>query len=122
MALPERVQKVIERLLGSAGKSEPALRRAIFERTRTGRGQAPATEPGTLALLEFVEKIEQQPWTVGTEDFAKLRRAGYSEDQVFELTLAAATGAGVRRFEAGLRALEAAGLENHDPGQRVGGR
>ena len=32
MALPERVQKVIERLLGSVGKSEPALRHTVFER------------------------------------------------------------------------------------------
>lgn len=111
MALPGRVRKAIERLLGSAGTSEPALRHAVFERARTGMKQAPATGPCAPELVEFVEKIEERPWTVGAEDFAKLRLAGYSEDQLFELTLAAATGAGVRRFEAGVRALEAAGPE-----------
>ena len=71
----------------------------------------PVAQPGALDLRELVEKIDERPWTVSDEDFSRLRRAGYSEDQIFELTVAAAAGAGVRRFEAGLRALEAAGEE-----------
>jgi len=63
-------------------------------------------------VRDLVAKIDQRPWMVSDEDFNKLRQAGYSEDQIFELTVAAATGAGVRRFEAGLRALEAASDED----------
>jgi len=100
--LPKSITNAIEALLGSAGKSDPALRRAVFERTRSGAGATPPFE-----LRELVEKIDERPWTVSDEDFTRLRQAGYSEDQIFELTVASAAGAGVRRFEAGLRAIEA---------------
>lgn len=108
MVLPKKVQNAIEALLGRAGKSDPALRLAVFEMTRRGARVMPVAQPGALDLRELVEKIDERPWTVSDEDFSRLRRAGYSEDQIFELTVAAAAGAGVRRFEAGLRALEAA--------------
>ena len=53
-----------------------------------------------------MEKIAERPWSVSDEDLTHLREAGYSEDHIYELVLAAAAGAGVRRFEAGLRAIE----------------
>src|ERR1700682_1764860 len=106
MMLPERVQNAIEALLGPSGKSDAVLRVAVFEQTRKSAGEIPAAADN-LDLRELVEKIAERPWTVTDEDFSKLRQAGYSEDQIFELTVAAAAGAGVRRFEAGLRALEA---------------
>lgn len=106
MLLPKKIQNAIEALLGSSGKSDPALRAAVFERTRTNASEIPAV-PGVAELRALVEKIAERPWMVSDEDFSKLRHAGYSEDQIFELTVAAAAGAGVRRFEAGLRALEA---------------
>lgn len=59
-------------------------------------------------LKTLVEKIADRPWSVGDEDFRRLREAGYSEDHIYELVLAAATGAGVRRLEAGLHAIEGA--------------
>ncbi len=111
MVLPKSVQNAIEALLGSPGKSDPTLLRAVFEWTRRGVAELPAMQPGAFELRELVEKINERPWTVSDEDFSRLRRAGFSEDQIFELTVAAAAGAGVRRFEAGLRALEAAGTE-----------
>jgi alkylhydroperoxidase family enzyme len=110
MALPKKVQNAIDALLGPSGKSDAVLRAAVFERARKSAGGIPAV-PGALELRALVEKIDERPWTVSDEDFSKLRQAGYSEDQIFEVTIAAAAGAGVRRFEAGLRALEAAGDE-----------
>ncbi len=120
MVLPEKVQNAIEALLGPEGKSDPALRLAVFEKTRKSTGDIPAVQAGNLALLELVKKIAERPWTVSDEDFSKLRQAGYSEDQIFELTVVAAAGAGVRRFEAGLRALEAS-LANLKPNAEPGG-
>jgi hypothetical protein len=111
MVLPKGIQNVVEALFGSAGKTDPNLLRAVFERTRRGVGEIPATQPGVFELRELVGKIEERPWTVSDEDFSRLRQSGYSEDHIFELTVASATGAGMRRFEAGLRALEAAGAE-----------
>jgi len=109
MQLPFRVNKLIETLLGTPGESDMELRRAIFEETRAGAGGARGPRGAELRVL--VEKIDQHPWMIGDDDFQKLRAAGYSEDQIFELTVAAALGAGVRRFEAGLRSLAAAEAE-----------
>jgi|ERR1051326_5130806 alkylhydroperoxidase family enzyme len=102
MLRPLLVEKVINSLLGSPGETATSLRRAVFERVRTGNGEAPE------GLAALVEKIADQPWTVTDDDIVRAREAGYSEDQIYELVLAAAAGAGVRRLDAGLRALEGA--------------
>jgi len=111
MELPKNVQNVIEALLGPAGKSDQALRRTVYEQTRSHAEEIPALRPGASGLRELVQKISERPWTVSDEDFNKLLQVGYSEDQIFDLTVASAAGAGVRRFEAGLRALADAGAE-----------
>ncbi len=103
MPLPARLQKAIDALLHQPGETEASLRRAVLERTRCAAGQVPD------ALREFVDKIAERPWTVTDEDFAHLRAAGYSEGQLYELTLAAALGSGLERFDAGLRAIGEAG-------------
>ena len=110
MALPRCVQDVLHALLGPAGKSDAALRLAIFDLTRTPAGKA-GELPCPTVLAALMEKIADRPWTVSDEDFTKLRAEGYSEDQIFELTTAAAAGAGMRRLDAGWRALEAAGSQ-----------
>ena len=100
MPWPVRIEKAITSLLGSPGKTEISLRLAVFEQVRTGSGGVPEN------LTALVEKIAQRPWTVTDDDIRQVRESGYSEDQVYELILAAAAGAGVRRLDAGLRAIE----------------
>jgi alkylhydroperoxidase family enzyme len=102
MPLPEPLQKAVDALLSQPGATDPSLRHALLARTRSGGGQVPE------ALREFIVKIAEQPWTVNDEDFAQLRAAGYSDGQLYEVTLAAALGAGLQRFDAGLRALDEA--------------
>ena len=100
MPLPKKLQRAIDALLGHPGASEPDLRRAVLERNRRGQGQL------SVPLREFVDKIAERPWTVSDDDFARLREAGYSDDQIYEITLSASLGSGLQRFDAGLRALE----------------
>ncbi len=102
MPLPALIERTIAALLGSLGRTDPSVRRAVFERVRVGTGDIPKT------LASMVEKIADHPWSVTDADFTHLAEAGYSEDQIYELVLAAAAGAGVRRFEAGMRAMEGA--------------
>ena len=107
MSFPDRVQQLLDALLGTPGSSDTNLRRTVFDRTRTGTwGEEPDS-----GLRDLVEKIDRQPWSVSDDDLAQL--FGHSEDWLFEMTLAAATGAGVRRLEAGMRAIEAAGAGSH---------
>jgi hypothetical protein len=73
------------------------------QRQSVARGEPPEE------LRALVDKIRRHAYKVTDEDWAPLR-ARYSEDQLFELVVAAAFGAAEERLEAGLRALEAAGL------------
>jgi hypothetical protein len=99
MPLPAQLQKAIDAILTQPAETEQHVRRAVLETTRTGAGQVPEV------FRKLVDKIAERPWTVSDEDFVELLAAGYSEGQLYEVTLAAALGAGLRRFDAGLRAL-----------------
>ncbi len=102
MTRPPFVERAISSLLGSLGQTETSLRRAVFDRVRLENGEVPAN------IAALVKKIAVQPWAVTDDDISRACEAGYSEDQLFELILAAAAGAGVRRLDAGLRAMEEA--------------
>jgi hypothetical protein len=82
-------------LLRGPGACAKELRQAC------ARGEAPDE------LRALVEKIDRHAYKVTDEDLAALR-AKYSEDQLFEIIVAAAFGAADRRLGAGLRALEQA--------------
>jgi alkylhydroperoxidase family enzyme len=86
---------VSEALLGPEGSVDPALRRAVFE--------GDSAEPD--ALRAYVEKVRLHAYRVTDDDVAALRAAGFDDDALFELTLAAAAGAGFERLYAGLRAV-----------------
>ncbi len=72
------------------------LRRAAFENTGGGL-------PAELAT--YVDKVARHAHQVTDEEVAALKQAGYSEDQLFEITVAAALGVAVRRLDAGLAGL-----------------
>jgi hypothetical protein len=82
-------------LLRGPGASPAELRQAC------ARGEAPDE------LRALVQKIDRHAYEVTDEDLEALR-AKYSEDQLFEVIVAAAFGAADRRLAAGLRALEEA--------------
>jgi|SRR5215831_16029011 len=103
MPLPSELQAAVDALLSQPGATQIELRRVLLECTRAGAGPVPE------ALRQFADKIAERPWTVSDDDFARLRAAGFSDEQLYEVTLACALGAGLQRFDAGLRALEEAG-------------
>ncbi len=70
-------------------------------RASVARGEAPER------LAELVEKIRKHAYKVTDEDLDALR-AHYSEDELFELIVAAVLGAADERLRAGLAALEGA--------------
>ena len=82
-------------LLRGAGTTPAELRQAI------AAGRAPAE------LVTLVEKIRSRAWSVTDEDVDALRDL-YTEDQLFEIIVAAAFGAADERLQAALRALEGA--------------
>jgi alkylhydroperoxidase family enzyme len=100
--MSDRHAEPFERLklgaLEGPGELEPAARKAIAEERAVG-----AVPP---ALLPYLEKVAYQAHTVTDEDVEALKNAGLSEDRIFEATVAAAVGAGLKRLRIGLAALE----------------
>jgi hypothetical protein len=91
---------------------------ALADRVVQGDGEAPqdlracafsnAGLPPPLDVL--IGKVALTPAQVIEADFAAAKASGYSEDQLFELVVAAAVGQSARQYDAGLAALaEAAG-------------
>ncbi|MFP5284306.1 MAG: hypothetical protein ACLGI9_01060 [Thermoanaerobaculia bacterium] len=92
----EKMQRVVEAALDGPGELGPGVRQAIAEERH---------EEAPPALRPYLEKVAHQAYRVTDEDIQALRRAGLSEDQIFEATVAAALGAGLERLRAGLAAL-----------------
>jgi alkylhydroperoxidase family enzyme len=61
--------------------------------------------PAPPAFGPYLDKVRRHAYRVTDEDVEELKRAGHSEDEIFELTVAAAVGAGLERRAAALRVL-----------------
>ena len=91
----EHIQRVAAAVLEGPGTLDSDVRRA-----------AASGEEVPEALRTYVDKVARHAYKVTDEDVVALLAAGYSEDQIFELTISCAVGAGLRRRGAGLRAIE----------------
>ena len=78
----------------SAGETDPAIRQAA------GAGN-PLPDPWG----SYADKVRDHSYRVSDADIAALKAAGRSEEEIFEITVAVATGAALRRLDAGLRAV-----------------
>ncbi len=109
MADPAEIVRQLERsVLTSPGTTSEALRRAIEARSAAIGGRQPSAAAAVeipAALAPYVDKVARHAYKVTGGDLAALAAAGYSEDAIFEVTLAAALGAGLSRLERGLAAL-----------------
>ncbi len=99
------IQALKRAVLGN-GDSDPELRQQVYEKVSdqvlTG-DTTPITAP---ALNSYVDKLSKHAYKILDRDFEALQAEGYSEDELFELTIVAATAAGVTRFEKGLSILQ----------------
>ncbi len=91
----EKIKQLQDSVLRSPGALDSSVRQA-----------AAAGSAVPEQLSPYVDKVAHRAHAVTDEDVLGLRRAGYSEDEIFEVTLSTALGAGISRLEAGLRALE----------------
>ena len=100
-ALPGRhadaIQTVHDAVLESPGALDTATRLGIA----TGRAVPPE-------LGAYADKVARHAYRVADADVAALRGAGYSDDAIFEVTVAVALGAGLLRRDVALAAIEAA--------------
>ncbi len=75
---------------------------------RERRQAVAAGEAAGGPLGAYLEKVRHHAYDITDAEVAALRASGTSDDEIFELTVAAALGASKRRLEAGLAAIAAA--------------
>lgn len=89
----EGMREIMDAVLSAPAGLGPEVRRAIFD------GDPPES------LRTYVQKVRLQAYTVVDSDVEELRAKGYTEDAIFEATVAAATGAAMMQLERGLSVL-----------------
>lgn len=86
-----------------------ALRKAVFESEGAVapelRRAAARNEGLPEDLRGYVDKVARHAYQVTDEEVAALKREGYGDDQLFEITVSAAVGAALQRLDVGLAAL-----------------
>jgi alkylhydroperoxidase family enzyme len=100
-------QRLIEAVLTSPGDTELSVRRAVAALSAQLGGHITSNVDAVPPdLISYVKKIALHAYKTTDEDIEMLLQAGYSEDAIFEITLAAALGAGMARLEHGLGVLK----------------
>ena len=86
-----------------------ALRAAVFDgsgvvdhATRRAAGTGAAVPEMWAA---YVGKVRDASYRITDHDVSALKAAGCTEEEIFEITVAAATGAALQRLDLGLRAM-----------------
>jgi hypothetical protein len=90
-------ERLARRVLDGPGRLDARYRRAAAQR------DLPALPE---ELRAYVGKVHDHAYRIVDGEIEALLAAGYSEDEVFELTAAAAVGAGLDRLDRGRRAMD----------------
>ena len=93
-----------------------SLHKTLVARVLEGEGRAPAEiRRGAFAndglaepVRTFVDKVAHRAKTVTDADISTLRKAGLSEDEIYEIVVCAAIGQATRQYQTALAALSAA--------------
>jgi hypothetical protein len=91
----EMMERLRQSVLDGPGTLDPVIRKA-----------AAANRDVPAPLAAYVDKVARHAYKVTDADVDALRRAGYTDDQLFELTASAALGAALLRLDRGLSALK----------------
>lgn len=93
----EARKTLVRRILEGDGRASPSERLASFN----NNGVA-------VPVSVLIDKVARHPYRIIDEDIAGVRRAGLSEDQIFEIVVCSAVGQATREHDAALAALDAA--------------
>ena len=90
-------QALVDRVVRGPGMTTAQQRKAAF----TNADVDPALQP-------LLGKVATEPTKVTDADFDQARAAGFTDDQIFEVVIAAAVGQSSRMYESALAALDEA--------------
>src|SRR5208283_21846 len=103
---PPKVEKAVDALLTKHGACSPALRRSIEAYAAGLGGSTHEAEDLPEELVDYVRKVALYAYKTTDEDVTRLKKAGYSENEIFEITFCASMGADLARMERGLTLLK----------------
>jgi alkylhydroperoxidase family enzyme len=103
----ELFQHLRNTVIEGPGQTDSALRQAVEQRVARASGRRGPATPSEVpeALRGYLDKLTHHAYKITEDDIEALHRAGYSDDAIFELSIAAAVGAGAARLERGLAAV-----------------
>ena len=102
------VSRLLSSVLDSPAAAPSATRSAVLQAAKRA-----VAEPGTPlrdgslppSLLQYVETVARHAYRVTDEDVQKLKNAGHTEEEIFDVTVNAAIGSALYRLECGMAAL-----------------
>ncbi len=106
VSYPPKVQKAAQALLNKPARCPPELRQAVAAYAARLGGAAGEAVELPANLVDYVRKVALNAYETTDSDLADLRASGYSDDEIFEITLCASLGAGLGRMERGLTVLK----------------
>ena len=102
----QKLLDINESVTTGAGESAPGLRSEIVDYAGSlALGQPANSNSIPDNLLPYLDKVIRHAYKITDADIEHLKRQGYSEDELYELTVSAAFGAGYARFRRGLSLL-----------------
>jgi alkylhydroperoxidase family enzyme len=93
-------ERLLDAVLSAPGITPREVRQAVVQ-----RGPLQPLPLPSSPLAAYADKVALHAYKVTDDDIAALQRAGYSDDAVFEITVAAAVGAALHRLDRGMAAL-----------------
>ena len=99
---------VAEAVLGKEGRVDTLRRLAAMTHGAAAAGGDPEAEAlGDLdAAAPLADKVARHAYRIDQDDIDRARAAGWSDDDLFELILSAAVGAGMGRRSIGRAAVD----------------
>jgi alkylhydroperoxidase family enzyme len=73
-----------------------------LDRLRAAVAELP---PAPAAMASYLDRVRTHAYEIDDAEVEDLKADGFSEDEIFEQTVAAAVDEGFRRLEAGMRAV-----------------
>ena len=110
--IPPEIETLVESVTNGDGNSDKALRQAVFRRGMATLGFPETDTDIPQDLVHYVDTIARHAPDVTEQDIQELLGKGWSEAEIFEVTVAAALAAGYGRLQIAWQALaEALQLE-----------
>ena len=103
----EKIHHLFQKFRSSDGAIAPTLRGAVEAQSARWANEQGAEQSAEIpeAWQPYLQKVALHAYKITDADIQQLKEAGYTEDEIFELTIASALGASRARLDLGLSLL-----------------